>query len=237
MLNLFNSSYKPRMVVTIYQEQSPYGMNHEYYMESANVESHEGDFVLGVAKPFKVDTLKSLGQFLNENHNAKLSFDGMIPSNVIKAESGTGDVSLVWYVKASERELRFTDKLNIKSGKANVPTLIFKYHNKSVEVFALSSSRRPNENTAIYRAPFHNVGNEGSLCRGSAKYKQKHTDSYNEIMTDVENVFFNSLFSEIHGKPVEGNLNTLWRKQIKGSSKFPSKALIKTSKTLKNIIQ
>jgi len=237
MLNLFNSSYKPRMVVTIYQEQTPTGMNHEYYMESTKVESQGGELVLGVAKPFKVDTLKSLGQFLNENHNTKLSFEGMIPSNVLKAESGTGDVCLVWYVKANERKLQFTDQLNIKSGKANVPTLIFKYHNKSVQVFALRSSRRPSENTPIYRAPFHNVGDGGGLCRGSAKFKQKHTDCYNEIMTDVENVFFNSLFSEIHGKPIEGNLNTLWRRQIKGTDKFPSEVLIKTSKTLKNIIR
>lgn len=238
MINLFNTKYQPLMLLTIYAENTVEGNTGRHYLESTPVEiDQQGTTTLGAAKPLQVETLKRLGQYLNDSHNAQLTFKGMIPSNVLIATSGKGSIEIVWTCKTDKRNLFFQDQLNIPDGEAVVPNLLFSYKNKSIRVFALGSSRRPGEKTKLYKAPFHNVNEKGELCTGSAKFKNKSPKFYEQIMEDVENIFFNSKFSEIHGAPIEGNLNSFWRAQIKGEpGTFSKEVLVPSSVTLKSII-
>ena len=135
-----------------------------------------------------------------------------------------------------QKMLYFTEALKIPDGIAPIPGLIFRLKADSLKVYTYLKFQR--EKTDLYRAPFHNVGNNGDVCLGNS-YRGKASELIENELLRYENIFFRSKFSETHGETLAGNINInlFWKKLIEGkSNKFPYKSLIPLNIKLEEII-
>ena len=160
-----------------------------------------------------------------------------MPTNILyinPSEKG----SVLWYTKAQEQQLYFVNGLGIPNGKAYVPPMLWHASKNSLAVFALTTDRRPTENTPLYFAPFFNIYEDGKVCMGTVSIDIKNSASVEEFTTAWENYFFNSYFSHLLGKqnPIKGNCVSLWKTLIETNEAFPIDVLKNNNKTLKNLL-
>ncbi|RYJ51409.1 PRTRC system protein B, partial [Flavobacterium petrolei] len=137
-----------------------------------------------------------------------------------------------------EQQLYFVNGLGMPNGKASVPSMLWYASKNSLAVFALTTDRRPTENTPLYFAPFFNIYEDGKVCMGTVSIDIKNSASVEEFTDAWEDYFFNSYFSHLLGKqnPIKGNCVSLWKKLIETGEAFPKDVLKKNNKTLKNLL-
>lgn len=146
---------------------------------------------------------------------------------------------VVWFTKAMQRELHFTETLGIPKGKAHVPPMLWTANRSSLTVFALANNRRPAEKTKLYNAPFFNVYENGNVCMGSVDIRIKKMASLEEFINNWEDYFFNSYFSHLMNNfnPIKGNCISLWKDLITTDKPFPTEVLTQSNLTLKDILR
>nr|WP_315155615.1 PRTRC system protein B [uncultured Flavobacterium sp.] len=230
----FGTLYHPKSVLVFYQT---HGTNTDTYVEHFNMDKNGCPIN---AHPLTVREAQQLAKVLNtekEADKAFLSPKGIVPTNILHfnpSENGR----VLWYSTAQKKELFFVKELGIPEGKAKVPALLWQANKQGLCIYALSTKRRPKENTPLYNAPFCNVYENGNVCMGTVDVNIKKSASLEEFTTAWENYFFNSYFSHLMEghNPIKGNCVNLWKKLIETGEAFPTDVLLKNNLILKNLL-
>ncbi|WP_153848403.1 PRTRC system protein B [Sphingobacterium paramultivorum] len=229
--NSFETYFDPTGALVFYQSKGGYNTTYVEYFDMENgipINPH----------PLTVNEGKRLATALkvDEENLNHLKSDGIIPSNLLAFDAKSAKI--VWHTKAQFRELFFNKNLGIKSGKAHIPPLLWIADRENLNLFAISTGRKPTLSTSLYYAPFFNVYEDGSVCMGTVDIALAETGSIKELMSHWENYFFNSYFSHLMAdhNPVNGNCVMLWENLIDNGKLFPTEMLVKTSKKLKDIL-
>lgn len=231
----FGTLYHPVSALVIYQTK---GRNRDTYVEHFDMDKNGSPTN---AHPLTEREARAFTRALttdNEKSKAFLKPKGILSTKVLwinPSENGSG----IWYTKARTEELFFTKSLEIPNGTAGVPAMLWYANKQSLMVFALASDRRPTDKTTLYHAPFFNVYDSGSVCMGTVNVNIKNSASVEEFIQAWERYFFNSYFSHLinNHNPIKGNCVTLWKELINTGGAFPKEVLIKTGRTIKNLLK
>jgi PRTRC genetic system protein B len=232
--NNFGTLYHPKSALVFYETED---YNPDGYVEHFDIDRNGNPIN---AHPLTVREARRLSKMLNIQNKKEKDF--LRPSGVISETILFIDTSengkVVWYTKAQERQLLFTDKLSIPNGLANVPPLVWCANKQGMKIFALETDQRPNVDTPLFHAPFFNVYESGSVCMGTVDVNIKSSASLEEFTKKWEQYFFNSYFSHLVNShnPTKGNCVNLWKNLIQSKEAFPTDILINSNLTLKNLL-
>lgn len=220
----FGKLYHPKSALVFYQTK---GMNSENYVEYFDMDKNGTPIN---AHPLTVREANQLAKALRiakEQKEPCLKSDGIMSNTILHIDPTQNKV--IWFTKAMQREMYFTENLGIPNGKANVPPMLWIANKNSLSVFALRSNGRPKENTKLYNAPFFNVYENGNVCMGTVDIHIKKTSLLEEFTTTWESYFFNSYFSHLMQgyNPIKGNCVTLWENLLNTDKLFPKEVLKK----------
>ena len=190
------------------------------------------DDCMGPAEELTVQSLRRLFKFVKSQKNESYNFGkNIIPPNIISFKTDEKFVS--WWTKPCKKHLLFKKDV-ITSGDYPLPYLLWKLKGNSLYVFALKSKPK-NGLATVYQAPFMNVNSEGSVCMGSAKFSCISLN-YNEIISKVENAFFNSYFTHTNANELlNGNFVELMN-EMKDKDVFKNELLISKKKNINHYI-
>jgi PRTRC genetic system protein B len=229
----FTTLYHPKSALVFYQSE---GTNPDMYVEYFDM-GPNGSPVN--AHPL---TVREAGQLakamkITEEKETVLTPNGILKDHILYLDAKAGKA--LWYTKAGERKLYFTERVGIAEGTASVPAMLWKADRNCLQVFALASNRRPTETTTLYHAPFFNVYENGSVCMGNVDIKIKKTASLEEFTSAWEDYFFNSYFSHLMGdhNPIKGNCVSLWENLISTGDTFPKAVLKKSTVPFKTLLK
>lgn len=230
----FGTVYYPKSALVFYQTNAK---GNGMYVEHFDMD-RQGTPIN--AHPLTVNEANRLVKALKtakEEKEPVLKPQGILGSHILYLDPNGNRA--VWFTKAVQRELHFTESLGISEGKADVPPMLWVANRNCLSVFALKSNRRPNEKTKLYNAPFFNVYKNGSVCMGTVDTRIKKTASLEEFILKWEGFFFNSYFSHLMPdfNPIKGNCVSLWGNLIATGEAFPTEVLTKSNVTLKDIIR
>jgi len=229
----FGTLYHPKSALVFYQTK---GMNSDTYVEYFDMDKNGNPIN---AHPLTVREANQLAKALKTAKEEKepcLKSDRIISNAILHIDPTQNKV--IWFTKAMQRELSFTENLGIPKGIANIPPMLWIANKNSLSVFALGSNRRPKENTKLYNAPFFNIYENGNVCMGTVDIQIKKIASLEEFTIAWESYFFNSYFSHLMQdyNPINGNCITLWESLINTNYAFPKEVLKKNGKTLKDLL-
>lgn len=176
---------------------------------------------------------------------------GYLPENILEFSRET----ITWHVKQKTAPIFFKAtsttgrEMNKINGK-NVrwPALLFRLKRQSLQCWALTSDKRPEPSTALYRAPFWNTGDGATVCMPSGireKLWSKNGIGNISLATiqGMQNAFYESAFSHPSGDATrlfnyKGGHDAYWLAAVKSpAAKFPVSVLIKTKLKLKDILK
>ncbi|MDY3400553.1 PRTRC system protein B [Riemerella anatipestifer] len=223
--------FYPKNAFVIYQNEN----KSQTYIEHFDIDQ-QGRMMN--AHPLSVRESENLSKALTTKEERDKTFlkpKGIIPTNVLHINPSKKG-SLIWYTKEQKRTLYFVESLEIPSGTAYTPPLLWKATKQSLSIYALKSNRRPTAKTKLYYAPFFNVYQNGNVCMGSVNIDIKKTTSLEDFIQAWETYFFESYFSHLQNfNPINGNCVSLWKQLINTEEKFPLEELKSNNKTLKDI--
>lgn len=230
----FGTLYHPKSALVFYETE---GYNPQIYVENFDIDSNGNPIN---AHPLTIREAQRLSKTLNIQNKKDKDFlkpNGVISANILFIDASENG-KVVWYTKAQNRQLFFTETLSIPNGQANVPPLLWCANKQGMKIFALATNKRPTEKTQLLYAPFLNVYESGSVCMGSVDINIKHSASLEEFTEEWENYFFNSYFSHLvnNHNPINGNCVNLWKNLIQSKEAFPPDVLLKSNLTLKNLL-
>jgi PRTRC genetic system protein B len=207
-------NYIPKLAIVVYTPTNSDREWNECYLESHAIS--EGKLMAG--KPLKADTIEAMVDVFFDEQQNRAKVGGYIPENLLFFTSlPGGHYKIVWYTPAQRKYLHFVDALKIPSGEAWVPPMVWEASRKSLSVYALAIDVRPDPETELCKAPFHNVGMGGIVCLGSAKVSKPTDRTYESVMKYWEDMFWLSEFTHLQGGDsiTRTNVNMLWKKLIK----------------------
>lgn len=232
----FGTLYYPKSALVFYESKE---RNEETYVEHFDMDKNGNPIN---AHPLTEREAKALAKSLIVHTKKEKSIDflkpkGILPTNILHINP-TENASVLWHTKAGKRQLFFTENLEIPNGIAEVPAMLWWATQRSLMLFALANDRRPTEKTPLYFAPFFNVYENGSVCMGTVDVSIKNSASVEEFTQKWEEYFFNSYFSHLMNghNPIKGNCVNVWKNLVNTDKSFPKELLIKTNKTLKNLL-
>jgi PRTRC genetic system protein B len=198
--------YKPVLSLVCYKS----GEN-GYYIESHPI-NENGEMLEG--RPLKQETLQGMMGVFYDTAATKINVTGIIPENLLYFELRNGnDYTMIWWQTESQQKLYFSDALHIPTGLAWVPAMLYMATKRSLKVYALNANTRPDEKAQLYRAPFHNVSINGSVCLGSAKAEKPKSITYQNLIKYWQDMFWLSEFTHLStGNPTKTNVNLLWKR-------------------------
>ncbi|HSH66419.1 MAG TPA: PRTRC system protein B [Bacteroidia bacterium] len=231
----FETLYFPTSALVFYESRAA-----EAYMYVEHFDMDKNGNPIN-AHPLTVKEANLLAKSLQTDEEKNKSFlkpKGILPINILHINPGEKG-TVLWYTKAQQRQLYFVNDLGIPNGKAQVPAMLWFADKNSLSVFALKSEKRPSEKTALYHAPFFNVYDSGNVCMGTVDVNIKKSTSVEEFIQAWESYFFNSYFSHLVNEhnPIKGNCINVWKDLINADKAFPKEVLIKTDKTIQNLLR
>ncbi|MES2331219.1 MAG: PRTRC system protein B [Bacteroidota bacterium] len=176
-------------------------------------------------------------QTSSELSDSYLQSRELMPAKLLYTRQGSNGFA-IWFTPAMKHFLSFTPDLKIPDGMYPVPPMLWKASRTGVTVFALSKDEIPTMKTILYKAPFFNVYDNGTVCMGTVDIDIDRHINLEAFMDKWEEYFFNSKFSHVLGgkSPVKGNIIQLWQSLTNSHKKFPVSCLTKHSLTIKNLI-
>lgn len=215
--------YMPDQAIVIYKKA------HDYYLEShkAILTNNQVQWSEGIS--FKKESLKNLAIELGNKSFKPLEVNGILPIELLYFKQTFLDLTMVWYLPPSNQKLHFSKELKIKSGVVNLPGFIFMVQKDDLFIYAVKTDKRPDLNTRLYKAPFHNIYENGCVCLGNV-IQNKRTEFIHTEMERWQNRFFNSEFSHFIDENViekKYNLSLLFKNLMnKQLDEFPSEVLV-----------
>jgi len=176
-------------------------------------------------------------QTSSELSDSYLQCRELMPAKLLYTRQGVNGFA-IWYTPAMKHFLAFTPDLKIPDGNYPIPPMVWKASRSEVSVFALAKDELPTIKTVLFKAPFFNVYDNGSVCMGTVDIDIDRHTHLEAFMSKWEEYFFNSQFSHVlDGKsPVKGNIIQLWQSLKDSRRKFPISCLVKHPITLKKLI-
>lgn len=157
------------------------------------------NIVLAESQLTKEMAKQLIAPLLDENL-VNIRFKNPINPKILSYNSYGGNFIVTWYFRSKRKKLFFTEK--DKDGIYAIPNLIFKIVNSRLYVVAIDKEN-------LYYAPFYNTSGD-SVCMGTASFDLKNYGYVEDLIENVEHLFFNSKFS--HGT---NNLKTKNKKFFK----------------------
>jgi len=229
MNNIIKEDFVPAAAIIVYQQ----GDSNQNYLESRKIKKSSNGYQMLEGVPLTKKLLAELLEKIDPVALEKTYCKGLLPKNLLAFNNENAEPTVIWYIKASERNLSFTKGL-CKDGLMKLPALVFRLKGTNLSVWAIKTNN-PNEDTILYDAPFHNVYGGGKVCMGNAKVN--NSKEVSKIMKTWEDAFFQSKFSHLNREsPIVGNLTTFINRQIKGKLPFDKNVLIATNKTIGDLI-
>lgn len=231
---VFNDIYQPVKALLFYQSAN----SEEAYVEAYDM-NPQGRPVN--AHPLSLRETIALADCLNAATDVNrdyLKSKGLLPDNILHISPEAGG-SVLWYSKAQEHNMYFSESLCVPCGKVFVPPLVWKADKGQLSVYALKTNSKPNGDTPLFTAPFFNLYSNGGVCMGTVNVEAGNTSCLEDFITAWESYFYNSYFSHLIGdqSSVEGNIVQLWKEQVGTGRKFPMTVLKKTGQTIKDLIR
>jgi PRTRC genetic system protein B len=196
----FNNRLCPVKALLIYQQQGTGetarqdDIEPEIYVESYDIGRHGQPIN---AHPLSVKEMQELAKVLQsaqEINGSYLKSRGLLSPKVLFINPQVNG-SAVWFTQPMEVTLFFTEPLGIPSGKAKIPALVWKADSEKLTLYAIKGKAKPNENTALYHAPFFNIYGNGGVCMGTVNINTGQLTSLEDFMAGWETYFFGSYFS------------------------------------------
>lgn len=145
---------------------------------------------------------------------------GFLPANVLMSDGA----HLVWHEPPQMRHLAFKASsqfpersLGTAARRVPTPGTIFVAGQRTWAVFAYPGTARPLPDTPLFRAPFYNVDQDGSICVGNVTVPKSTTA---ERITLWNDAFFRSYFAHANYEGVvdyPGDVTGLWRDLLDGN--------------------
>lgn len=202
--------YNPMLAIIAYASDTKWS---DCYLESHVIEG--GKIMAG--KPLKQETIEGMVGVFFDHQQSQARIAGFIPENLLQfVHLPGGHFKMTWYRPAERHVLHFENALKIPTGEAWCPPMVWSIDKKTLSIYALSDNKRPTPETKIYRAPFHNVDDDGDVCLGSAKVAKPTERTYSAIMKYWEDLFWLSIFTHLSSgtSPTKTNVNMLWKRLI-----------------------
>lgn len=234
---LFNEKYRPVKAIITFSSNihgsPPYVESYDMDENGYPINAHP----LSMRESTQLQ--KSLQVHEEKERNTYLTAEGILPDKVLHVNYSKGQV--VWYTHAQKRMLHFTKDIGLTDGEANVPAMVWKATKSTLSVWALGNKRRvrPNGNELLYKAPFFNIYEDGSVCMGTVdSFSEKREGGLEFFMAYWETAFWNSTFSHlnINTSPVKGNIVQLWESLLNTDQPFPTKCLLSIERKLNKIL-
>jgi PRTRC genetic system protein B len=230
----FGALYDPIKAFVVYQKDTP---DSSIYVESYDMDAQGCPIN---AHPLSLKESTELAKALDTSDEHRRNFlkpSGLLPKNVLYLNPDQDGYAL-WYTPKQQVDLFFLDALSIPNGRASVPPLLWKAFKNTLYIYALDTDTDIHEDTPLFDAPFFNIYHDGRVCMGTVSVQIKADCLLEEFMQQWEKYFFNSYFSHLlkPKSPVKGNIIQLWQGLVGSKRKFPVKSLIKSGRTLKQII-
>ncbi len=239
IINISNQ-LQPKQALIIYEKGDTAQWDSQpYYIEHHNINLDEqGKSILSQGKPLQKETIKELGKAIIDQEKSKtyLKSKQLFSENLLYFHQEEKKYTLIWYQSPSRQKMYFTKGLGIPTGKASVPTIVYVVKNNNLQIFTTKTKSKPTEKTKLYKAPFHNTGVNGNVCLGQGKKPTIEGKYIEELMKAWENVFWYTKFSEIHGTPINGDINELWRELINTNKEFPKGYLLPSNTKLNQLL-
>lgn len=232
---ILKTTFKPELAIIVHRSEED-----TYYLESHSI-NKDGQVLEG--KPLKQETINSMVEMFFSDRKETTNIGGIVPANLMLFNQlPGGNYKLIWYRHPEQRVIHFKKELRIKTGKAWVPGVIYVADHKNLSVYSFKGTQPPTEETKLYRAPFHNVGDDGKVCLGDANVKKPTIKSFANVLKYYEDLFWLSEFSHLNGakNPTKTDLGKIWKKLIasKGKIKWSSLNEMKPiEKTLKSMLK
>jgi len=221
--NMLMKDYKPQVAIMVYYS----GEVNDYYLESHNVNDN-GEILEG--KPLLQETIDGMVNVFFDDKRHRSDVQGIFPQNLLNFSlHSDGSYKMAWYNPAKVRVLHFAPSLKLPTEQVWVPATLYKVDNKSLYVYSIIGEERPTEATSIYKPPFHNISDNGSVCLGNAQVAKPKENTYENLMKYWEDLFWLSEFTHINGgNKTKSNMGDLWKQIIasKLSMKFPNDELL-----------
>lgn len=205
--------------------------NRENYFLELRTINDNGKMSEGM--PVTYDFMNSIAENFSEVHNGTPF--GMIPSNLLYADSRKGHEKYIWHNPPQRRMMYFKQSLNVESAQYNLPGVIYVATNDRLEIYAYKGDK-PKEDTELFAAPFFNV-TVASICLGSAKLKKPTNPTYADLLEYWEKRFWLTEFTHLGGgsNPTKSNLVLVTK--AAHDAPFNLEELKPLNKTLKTILR
>ncbi len=219
-------TYEPKMAIIVYSSE-----NSAPYLEQRDIT----DGKMGAGKPLTKKCVTDIFRaIVEDSEDISEGYHGVIPRNLLYADTTTGRIRLIWYNPPMKRRMYFAGSLGIPEGEIVVPGMVYEANDNSLRVYSFKGKTPQGP---LYQAPFFNVSNH-AVCLGTAKAKRPKSLTYIEVIEYWETMFWNSEFSHLYGhNPIKGNLAVITKSCIEKREPFPTNALIKSSYKLKDLLK
>ncbi|WEK36150.1 MAG: PRTRC system protein B [Candidatus Pseudobacter hemicellulosilyticus] len=229
--------YEPIAGIVLFGTESPQPGQQQYYAEHYDFD--ELGYPINAHPPTLRETQRIL-KALDTSTGKKTAYlmpQGLLSPSVLHLRlSGQGRA--IWYTAAQPRQLHFLEALGIPSGIAKVPPMLWCANRTTLNVFALSTTDRPEESTPLFHAPFFNLSLDGRVCLGNVLVDINTSATLEEFTTAWERYFFCSFFSHALTGSIfrPTDLTALWKELINTQAAFPLHKLVNSKFTLANLI-
>lgn len=213
---LLINTYQPQVAIVVYKS----GVGDDFYLESHNINESGG---LTEGKPLKEETINGMVDVFFDEKKNRIKITGFIPENILSFDTlPGGQYQMIWHRPAEIRVMHFAPHLKLKTGKVWVPAMLYVVVKKNLWVYALKRSGRPEFKTALFRAPFHNVSDEGLVCLGSAHVKKPSVNTYESLVKYWEDLFWLSEFTHLNGasNPTKSEMDKVYQRLLKSKTKL-----------------
>lgn len=131
---------------------------------------------------------------------------GVIPQNMLYADTRLGCERYIWYNPPRRRMMFFRETLNLENAEYNVPGIIYEVQGENLKVYAFKEAV-PTERTTLFQAPFFNVTG-ASVCLGNGVLEKPSSPTYEQMLDYWERRFWLTEFSHLGGagNPTRSNL-------------------------------
>lgn len=233
--HLFSDIYYPVKALVLYQNSS--AENVETYLEAFDMDANGKPINAHPLSALEVSSLAEALTFSSDDNNQFLDCKGLLPEKLLYLKTGENGMA-IWFTPSQKVKLFFKESLNIPSGEAWVPSLVWKATKESLSLFAVNSKNRPTITTKLFHAPFFNLYENGSVCMGTVNVEIDNSCDLDSFVSKWQNYFWNSYFSHLIGTDVRAKINIvqLWKEQIATGKQFPNNLLVKHSLTIQNLL-
>ncbi|WP_367866980.1 PRTRC system protein B [Pedobacter sp. WC2423] len=231
---IFGTGYHPVKTIVIYKTKT---RDKNSYVQAFDFDENGRPVNAHPLNNKECHTFAKVFNSLADQKTTYLKSKGLMPKNIIYINHDQNGY-VIWHTPVMKADLLFKD-LDLPSGNAYVPALLWKASKDSLSIYAITESADITQDTPLYHAPFFNLYRQGKVCMGSVQINIPKDCMLEDFIARWEVYFFNSYFSHlIDGhNPINGNLHQLWKQLINRNKKFPVQHLVKTGSTIKNLLQ